>query len=366
MKILLIDDLSDKGWKSILELAVTKEKGSIDSASTIEDAYLKLNNKYDLIFLDMRLSEEDHKVKNVEDYSGFTLLKHIKKEFASINFSTPIILFTASTKIWNIDKFKEYGVDSFYIKEHPDHIYSKDFSKENLKNLQKSFIKLMETNKRRYLIWSKCIEIIDLLDTHKYFKIEDKRLQNVKQRILDKLKLGYGLLFSNQNYMEKKIFQYDKESISFIIYFSILEEISKAYTDISFTWDQRYRRSTNWKFKNGEYFIEYIENDICKVNFKNKSESIDFETSEFIYFENRLIPLSDQIYSLIYAYTKEKDYYLISDFKKLNEFRNKSDYTHSDVQCIFTLNLITNIKTNNSFQKIFEMLEFINSILKLN
>lgn len=365
MKILLIDDLADKGWKSILELAVTKERESIETATSQEEAYLKLNDKYDLIFLDMRLSEEDHKVKNVEEYSGFKLLKSIKKEFTSINFSTPIILFTASTKIWNIDKFKEYGVDSFYIKEHPDHIFSNDFSKENLKNLQTDFLNLIKASDKRYNIWEKCNEIIDCIESHKYFKTTDKRLINVKQRIIDKLKLGYGQLFSKQSFIEKKTFEYDKESVSFIIFFSILEEISKGYTDINNTWDGRYKRSTNWKFKNGDYFIEYINNEICKVNFNKYDELVDFETSEYKYFNNNTINLSDQIYSLIYAYTKDKHSNLIKSFNDLNYFRNRSDYTHSDVQIIFNEYLTTDIKSEESYQKNLEMINFLINLLRL-
>ncbi|WP_291087394.1 MULTISPECIES: response regulator [unclassified Empedobacter] len=365
MKILLIDDLAEKGWKSILELAVIKETGSIESAINIEEAYIKLNNKYDVIFLDMRLSEADHNVKNVEEYSGFKLLKHIKNEFTSINFSSPIILFTASTKIWNIDKFKEYGVDCFYIKEHPDHIYSSEFSKENLKNLQESFLNLIKEGYKRYIIWKKCIEIINCIDSHKYFKRTDKRFINVKQRIIDKLKLGYGQLFSKQSFIEKNTFEYDKESVSFIIFFSILEEISKGYTDINNTWDGRYKRSTNWKFKNGDFFIEYIDNEICKVNFNKYSELVDFEASEYKYFNDNTINLSDQIFSLIYAYTKDKHSNLIKSFNDLNYFRNKSDYTHSNVQIIFNDNLTTDIKSEESFHKNIEMLNFLFNLLRL-
>ncbi|WP_454938974.1 response regulator [Capnocytophaga gingivalis] len=120
MKILLIDDLALRGWKQVLEKAVTQT--SIDVVENIEKAKEKLKEKYDLIFLDMRLGEEDHKKTDVKEFGGFKLLKEIKSDFRNTNFSTPIILITASNKIWNIDKFKEYGVDFCYIKEHPNYV----------------------------------------------------------------------------------------------------------------------------------------------------------------------------------------------------------------------------------------------------
>ncbi len=114
MKILLIDDLADKGWKQVLEKAVTKTP--IEAATNIQEAKEKLKEKYDLIFLDMRLNETDHTNHKVEEYGGFKLLQEIRGDFRNVNFPTPIILITASNKIWNIDKFKEYGVDFYYTK----------------------------------------------------------------------------------------------------------------------------------------------------------------------------------------------------------------------------------------------------------
>jgi len=80
-KILLIDDLADKGWEQVLEETVTKNP--IDIAENIEKAKEKIKEKYDLIFLDMRLGETDHKsTLQVEDFGGFNLLKEMKNDFA--------------------------------------------------------------------------------------------------------------------------------------------------------------------------------------------------------------------------------------------------------------------------------------------
>ena len=52
--IILIDDLSNKGWKSVLEKSVIKQEGVISAFSTFDCALKGLATKADLIFLDIR------------------------------------------------------------------------------------------------------------------------------------------------------------------------------------------------------------------------------------------------------------------------------------------------------------------------
>ena len=131
MKFLLIDDLALSGWKSILEKAVIKQENNLDIALNYSEALDKIKYEWDLIFLDIRLEESDHYIKNIEEFSGYKILKKIKEDFISINYSTPIILLTASSRIWNIDKFQDLGVNYFYIKEHPDLMFSQINSRES-------------------------------------------------------------------------------------------------------------------------------------------------------------------------------------------------------------------------------------------
>ena len=131
MKILIIDDKANYGWKQLITKMFPFQGISIDTALDYDSALNQIENKYDIIFLDVRLSAEDHDNKNVVEFSGFKILKVIRKEFTAINFSTPIILLTATNKIWNIDAFRNYGVDAYYIKEHPNYIFDKETSKQN-------------------------------------------------------------------------------------------------------------------------------------------------------------------------------------------------------------------------------------------
>jgi len=358
MKFLLIDDLSLQGWKSILEKAIIKGTGVLDFAIDFEGAMAKLKTKYDIIFLDVRLEEKDHYVNDIEEYTGYKILKRIKKSFDEINFSTPIILLTATNKIWNIDQFREYGVDSFFIKEHPDFIFSKEASRFNLEKLQTDFAILIKESHKRNEVWTICNSIIDKLNNHKYFKDQNHKYQNIKQRIIDKLKLGYSELFKKKSKLENELLLSNNEALSFIIFWSILEEITKGFTDFNETWDDKFNRKPSWKFRNKEFFIEYNQ----KVN----SYKINFKQEDPLIGDKIYASLSEQVYALIFAYVQKSEVSNFNKaFKEINTFRNEVDYIHSSLNSIFTKELITEKKKDKSFQMNIKVLNFITNILKL-
>jgi len=375
MKYLLIDDLAEHGWKSILAKAVLKEEGNLDIASSYEVALKKIEYPWDLIFLDLRLSEQDHNAKNIINYSGFNLLIEIRKDFKRENFCTPIILITASNKIWNIELLRNNGIDAFYIKEHPDYKFDKKTSRQNLESLQFSFLHLKEIGSKRREIWKLCNYILNKLGTHSYFKTQDKKYVNIKERITDKIKLGYTQLFKEQTDFEKAILPAYNESFSFIIFWSILEEITKGFTNILETWNPPpYKRDTNWKFRNVEYFIENEKDAIVLNYFKEDkvlrkgSKTYDIATSEFKkYHGDSLINLSEQVYSLLAAYSNDDSAFqkLCEIFKPLNKYRNDNDFIHSSVLNIATMKLITENAKKEAYLKNKEILEFIKMILEL-
>ena len=353
-RVLLIDDLALKGWKQVLEKVLTLGLIPIEIATNIKDAQERLKKKYDLIFLDMRLGEKDHYNYDIEEYGGFKLLKEIKSDFKNTNFSTPIILITASNKIWNIDKFKEYGADFYYIKEHPNYVYSKEYSMENFKRLKEDFILGKEYSERRYEIWKLCKEIIERIEQHPYFKTQDKRYSNVKKRIIDKIKLGYYYLFKESTEMEKEKLLANNESIAFIIFWSILEEIVKGYTDIDETWneEEEYKRKDNWKFRNNNFFIQDGKN----ITDPNNKEDY-----------NIYVNLSTQVEGLISCYIEDsskQNFYKEVKFRKINKYRNHIDYIHSSVLNIFTKELIEDKNVEECFKKNKEILTFIKDILE--
>ena len=343
MKVLLIDDKAKKGWEQLLKLIFPFQNMEIDSATTYVDAIDLIQNEYDLILLDIRLETNDYKKINFEEFSGYKILKEIKRDFSAVNFSTPIILLTASNKIWNIDAFRDYGVDSYFIKEHPDYIFDKDTSNYSYKIFRNNFKNLLyNKGPRRKEVWKSSNEIIEKINKHYYFN-ESNEDKNIKNRIIDKLKLGYAYLFKEQTKLEKDLLKTNNESLAFIIYFSILEEIVKGFSDIS-TWNTvTYERTFNWKFKNKEYFIEKNKNEITvnitsdKKTTKNKAINYLDDTTEYSKYTKGLINLSEQMYSLIAAYSDDDNYKNLSNsFREINKFRNETDFIHSNVKTIFT------------------------------
>lgn len=362
-RCLLIDDLALKGWKSVIEKVVIKTLGNLEVATSFEEAIKKIEDKYDVIFLDVRLTEEDHSVNDIKEYTGFKILKEIKKDFLKVNFSTPVILITASNKIWNIDAFRDYGVDAYYIKEHPDYIFSKVNSLSNLKNLQNNFLSLIEVGAKRKEIWDLSSSTIELINNHPYFKDQNSKYHNIKNRIIDKLKLGYSHLFKNQTKIEKELLLSNNESLSFIIFWSILEEVSKGFTDISETWDDVYNRNGNWKFRNKEFFIEsIIKQDSYKINYDPKTGKKDLLINDNKNkYHNGIINLSDQIYSLIYAYAKNEEINLATQsFRAINKYRNEVDFIHSSVKNILTKDLIDVESNRKAYEMNVKILVLIN------
>lgn len=374
MKILLIDDQAQKGWKQILE-KVLFENNPIDFAEDYNLARNKLeNNFYDLIFLDLRLDEKDHNLNDIKQFNGFKIINEIiRKEFGSINFPTPVIVFSATNKIWNIDTMILYGADNYYIKEHPDYSFDSQYSKENFKRLKLTVSELIKIGIKRREIWLKIKNVQDKLD-----KIDNL---NIKSRIEEKLKIGYGLLFRKTTVIEDENLIFNNQIISFIAFWSILEEIVKdSFVDnwIKTGIEEGKMNGNKWILKNRTVFIDdlrtynlgknegYLEvgikyNTVTKYYEigKLKIEDNDPKINNFV----GKIGLSLQVNAVLllgkgWSPTKTK-----SSFNKLNDYRNKIDFIHSSVSSIFNEKLSNKDMETEGYIKCIEMLNFLEEIL---
>lgn len=374
MKVLLIDDKANLGWKQILEKVFPIQGMVIEVATDYTSAIEKIKGKYDLIFLDVRLNAVDHEKFKVEDFSGYKILKDIKNEFLSVNFATPMILMTATNKIWNIDAFRNYGVDTYYIKEHPNYVFDKETSKKNYENLKNNFDRLRLEGIKRNEIWNLSKNIIELISSHYYFK-ENNKYENVKNRIIDKLKLGFVYLFKEQSLLEKELLKTNNESLAFIIYWSIIEEIVKGFTEYS-TWNPPIWEFTgNWEFRNTEYFIESLNNDKFKVNiskdlnnhYQKQEVEYNIRNSEYDKYAKGFINLSEQVYALLAAYVNDNTAFNTKsrEFSEINTFRNKVDFIHSDLKNIYERELIIEADLEENYNYSAKVLKFINDLLKL-
>ncbi len=372
MRILLIDDNANKGWKQIIEKVFPVPDLKVAVAINPQEAETKIEDVFDLIFLDVRLSEQDHDVTKPTEFTGYKSLKKIKNDFLNPNFSTPIILMTATNKIWNVDAFRNYGVDGYYIKEHPNYVFDKETSKQNYDNLKRKFIELKEVGQKRKEVWELSKDIINKISNHSYFTENNKYL-NVKNRIIDKFKLGYDYLFNEPNELDKEVLKTNNEAIAFIIYWSILEELVKGYSGYLNWTLPNYTFSGNWKFRNKEYFIEkgngIIEVNISKdINGNWLPDSVQLTRDKIdIKYVNGKINLSEQVYSLLAAYKKSNQQFkdLSEKFSKINTFRNRIDFIHSKVLNIYEKPLIEKHESVKQYDFCIEQLKFINEILSL-
>ena len=89
----------------------------------------------DIIFLDLRLMAcEENKDLKVMEFSGMKVLQGIKQA----NPGNQVIIFTASSKSWNLKALIDNGADEYYLKESPLFHFSKEESRENAKHLVKT------------------------------------------------------------------------------------------------------------------------------------------------------------------------------------------------------------------------------------
>jgi len=376
MKILLIDDQSLKGWKQILEI-VLFENNPIEIAENYSSAKQKLENDiYDLIFLDLRFNEGDHlKYGDLKQFNGYKILTEIiRKDFNSLNFSSPVIIFSATNKIWNIDQMLHHGADCYYIKEHPDYSYDVEYSKENLTALKRNTLQLLKLSTKRRQIWLKIQEIENLLSS-----ISNR---NISKRIIEKLKIGYGLLFRKTTEIENKYLIFNNQVISFIVFWSILEEIVKdSFIDnwIKSGDDEGKMRNNKWVLKNRSIFVEdlitYNANQKqggyevgMKYNkttnlYESSKHIIDVNDSEISFYRGK-ISLSLQVYAVLLLGKNWIPTTANNKFNPLNDYRNKIDFIHSSTNSIFNENLSKKDSEIEGYNKCIEMLNFIKDILQ--
>ena len=380
-KVLLIDDEANNGWKEVIEKALFSGE-SIDVAEDISSAKEKLNNtQYDLIILDLRFGEHDHQSFDLFDFGGYKILSlEIRSSFDKLNFPTPVLLFTASNKVWNIMEMIEAGADDYYVKEHPSTAYDLDFSRKNYLRLKgdkthegiiKDLLKIGE--KRR--------KILKIISDIIYNSKRSINNNNIKQRIEEKLKIGYGILFRQITRIEKEKLLYNNEVIAFIVFWSILEEIAKDSFKNNWVMSgnkEGSMRQDKWKLrKSGKIFIEDCRSVINGRNVGNLIVGIKWDGNKYIAKQSNLrdqdkeinfftgkVSLSHQIYAVMLLGKGLDPALAFNLFDGLNKYRNEIDFIHSSVSSVFTSSLSSNQDNSNAFNKCIEVLDFINNLLK--
>jgi len=127
-KILFIDDQAEDGWSEIFQNMIYGRRDEkfvplIPRPFEVEtpertSLYYKSNvRRYlpdvDLVLLDLRLHQEAGMRLDIENYSGAVLLEMLRRDFPGI----PVLMTTASNKVWTYEKLLQLGMDAYWIKE---------------------------------------------------------------------------------------------------------------------------------------------------------------------------------------------------------------------------------------------------------
>lgn len=224
IKILYVDDDKDKGWELVLKEVfkdAIKSNGNFVAVDTEEKGINEISfSEWDLILLDLRLSAPEESLSaasSINRFAGGRLLKLAKE----LNPSIPVIIITASNKIWNLENVIEIGADGYYIKESPEYSIDLRYSMDNYINFLNNISAILE--KSRYLkwFWSHCKEIKENI------KLNYKSNEEFGNRISEKLDIAFGLLRHKQNSFDKKYLFTDYE-LAFLTLWSTLNEFSYA------------------------------------------------------------------------------------------------------------------------------------------
>ncbi|MDY6026357.1 response regulator [Bergeyella zoohelcum] len=297
-KILYIDDESKKGWSEIFETILCHNSKieqfdylNIDFSQNKEDIInqaieeIKTKN-IDIVILDFRLHESDFENNDLQENTSIRILQKIKK----YNQGIQVVYFSATNKIWNLQKLQALGADGFIIKEAPENSIDSQFTADTIRN----FKEVMETAvKRKFLkiIFLICKQIKKNIENqialnpfeeyNKFLKILITQIKIIEQAIskIDlKVKMSMDIVFlSAYNFLEhfkNYYFKYDNKDYRYYIG-EKKEDVNNYYFDRQnkFIKNKDVIKDLTWFCAMANLFIDYFE--ICsqedkKVEYLNK------------------------------------------------------------------------------------------------
>ncbi len=329
-KILYVDDDAEKGWYEILCTLLSDINGfssfdylgdelkKISQEEIIEKTINKIReDDIDLVILDFRLHPDDFTSINIQEITGFKLLKKIK----AFNPGIQVLVFSATTKIWNLQGLLDERVDAFIIKESPENSVDPDFTVKSIYSLIKQVDKCLSNI---YLkdIWIMSKEIEKVFSknplTRKYFvKNLEGQSNGIKYQhlLLHEVEAVYDILTtSNEN----------RFNLAMIMLFKILEYLNEIF----------YKR-TSWDelplFYDGGAVEYYDKNSKAWKKHTEKIKYLDKKSKTEVLAKIKMEWLkstSNKVLNLAVKRLNIADSNLLSSLISLTEYRN--DFIHSD------------------------------------
>ncbi len=239
--ILYIDDEADDGWYELLchliyDINHIKKFDYIGNElksktqNEIIDYVLEKIKTSDanIVVLDLRLHQNDFYDSNIQNITGYKLLKEIKH----YNRGIQVLMFSATNKIWNLQALLKAEADGFIMKEMPNNSIDSHFTKDSIIH----FIGLINNCGQhiyRKDLWPRIQKLDGLVRYHsKRLNINEKYANNV-----------FTLLSMVENSLFDNIQNHSIDN-AFIHLFTIIELTANEWIEII---EDRYSKKARFK-----------------------------------------------------------------------------------------------------------------------
>lgn len=162
--ILYIDDNANNGWKDILEkmtgvsiTTIAPNKNNKKSTECLYNEDIKnmvINQNISLVLLDLRLYDETERSADIDTFSGKLLLDEIRKYHKGI----PIMIVTASNKVWSYEELMKSGADAYWIKEGIDNNFT---AEESVRNYYKLLWMIEKLTSEDYILIKTLTDLVE-------------------------------------------------------------------------------------------------------------------------------------------------------------------------------------------------------------
>jgi len=143
-RILYVDDEAEKGWFELFDVILGENNTKLYVDYLMADDFNEKNpdeiitmilnkiknERFNIIVLDFRLHPSDFHAKVIDEITGYKALCEIKKQ----NVGIQVIVFSATNKIWNLQKLQKKGADGFIIKESPINSVDEKFTRDTIQS----------------------------------------------------------------------------------------------------------------------------------------------------------------------------------------------------------------------------------------
>lgn len=342
-KVLYIDDEAEKGWYEIFCKILDDENNLFfrhlddefkeKSKGKIIDISLKkiISEDIDLVILDFRLHKDDIKNRNIEEVTGYQILKRIKE----YNKGIQVIIFSATNKIWNLQALQEAGADGFIVKEGPENSVDSSFTNNSIKNL------INQLNKSFNLIFIRktILKCNNILARLKHDETLHKLIESNFEISINLLtQINKDKRFFNFAYLQ--LFQIIESIVSLEQNFIENDDSFVIVDDIEVCVQKKSIDKAEWpiSFKNGKYIIEHREEKFKKNNINLKRLDTNFKVSTTLIFKFGNVNSSVLNWTIIYTTRNTK----------AAHYNSKNEITKNDIEKLIDfIDYFSNIKNIN-------------------